>query len=108
MPAPCKCVAAGDGWYAGPVHLQNHSHWHPYLSLVLGSMQPGPPMLWGEAERGRLLGGTGLEEKVAGDLERIENDFRNVVLPFMQRHLREFRWRSRAGRRAGRRGGRSE
>jgi len=48
-------------------------------------------MLWSTSERGRLLQGTGVEERVERDMLRIEEDFETVVLPFMQRHPQVFR-----------------
>ena len=41
---------------------------------------------------GRLLEGTGVRERVEGDQQRIREDFRTIVLPFMQRHLHLFRY----------------
>lgn len=73
---------------------QSNSHWHPYLALVLGNVHPGPPMLWAESERKRLLRGTGVEERVEQDLKRVEEDFTAAVLPFMQRHTHSFRYLS--------------
>ena len=51
-----------------------------------------PPMLWAESERGRLLEGTGLLRRVDNDLERIEEDFTTLVLPFMQKYQHYFRY----------------
>lgn len=48
-------------------------------------------MLWSELDRHRLLQGTCVNSLVDGDLERIEADFRSVVLPFMQKHPQIFR-----------------
>jgi hypothetical protein len=48
-------------------------------------------MLWAESERVRLLEGTGLVRRVEDDLERIEEDFTSLVLPFMQKYQHCFR-----------------
>lgn len=48
-------------------------------------------MLWAESERVRLLEGTGLVRRVEDDLERIEEDFTTLVLPFMQKYQHYFR-----------------
>ena len=61
------------------------------MTLVPNNEGCGPPMLWSEADRERLLEGTYVSKLVENDLERIEHDFRNVVLPFMQKHPQVFR-----------------
>ena len=66
-------------------------------------MHPGPPMLWAESERKRLLTGTGVEERVEEDLKRVEEDFMAAVLPFMQCHTHTFRYSSPVKRQSQRR-----
>lgn len=74
------------------LHLQESSYWWHYLSLVPNNDDCSPPMLWAESERARLLEGTGLLRRVDNDLERIEEDFTTLVLPFMQKYQHYFRY----------------
>ena len=70
---------------------QSKSHWHAYLNLVPNNEDCGPPMLWSKADRARLLEGTCMSQLVESDLKRIEDDFRNVVLPLMKKNPQIFR-----------------
>lgn len=65
---------------------QGSSHWQPYFNLVPASQSNPPPMLWSPEEREQLLRGTGVCELVEDDLQRSRQDYRNIGLPFMQRH----------------------
>lgn len=71
--------------------MQDSGFWWHYLSLVPNNDECGPPMLWAESERHRLLQGTGLERKIDADLERIKEDFTELALPFMQKYPQYFR-----------------
>ena len=70
---------------------QASSAWEPYLSLVPSKRAPGPPLMWSEEERRRLLVGTGVRERVERDRGSIARDYEEIVLPFMQRHPQLFR-----------------
>ncbi len=74
--------------------IQSESKWFPYLTLVPNNEEAGSalPLLWSECERERLLSGTGVQERVEGDLRKIDTDFQTVVLPFMKRHPDLFRY----------------
>ena len=74
------------------VTLQACSYWHPYLSLVPNNENCGPPMVWSESDRERLLEGTGVNKLVDGDMEKMDHDFTSTVLPFMKRHSEIFRY----------------
>ena len=59
--------------------------WHPYLSIV-PSTSSGLPMFWAESMREPLLEGTGVNEWVTADLQRIEEDYKCLVKPFVEKH----------------------
>jgi hypothetical protein len=67
------------------------SFWCPYLSLVPNKASPSPVLRWSPSERRRLLGGTGVEERVQRDQANISRDYHTIVLPFTQRHPELFK-----------------
>ncbi|XP_056596126.1 N-lysine methyltransferase setd6 isoform X1 [Triplophysa dalaica] len=62
------------------------SQWKPYLSLWPDFSILDHPMFWADEEREKLLKGTGIPEAVKTDLEKLEAEYNNVVLPFMKSH----------------------
>ncbi|XP_042560636.1 N-lysine methyltransferase setd6 [Clupea harengus] len=63
------------------------SHWTPYLSLWPNFKAPDHPMFWSKEERDKLLKGTGIREAVETDLTNIQNEYTDIVLPFIRSHL---------------------
>ncbi|CAJ1057481.1 N-lysine methyltransferase setd6 [Xyrichtys novacula] len=62
------------------------SHWKPYLSLWTNFKTLDHPMFWSKEERDRLLRGTGVPEAVDTDLANIQREYKDVVLPFINKH----------------------
>uniref|UniRef100_A0A672QWQ0 SET domain containing 6, protein lysine methyltransferase n=1 Tax=Sinocyclocheilus grahami TaxID=75366 RepID=A0A672QWQ0_SINGR len=62
------------------------SHWKPYLSLWPDFRTLDQPMFWSEEERDKLLKGTGIPEAVKTDLKKLQDEYNNIVLPFMKSH----------------------
>ncbi|XP_016117050.1 N-lysine methyltransferase setd6 [Sinocyclocheilus grahami] len=62
------------------------SHWKPYLSLWPDFRTLDQPMFWSEEEREKLLKGTGIPEAVETDLKKLQDEYNNIVLPFMKSH----------------------
>ena len=67
------------------------SRWQPYLDLVPNHGGSEPPMLWCSRDQLRLLRGTGVLPRVAEDGRNMEEDFREIVLPFMEKHPHVFK-----------------
>ncbi|XP_008298936.1 N-lysine methyltransferase setd6 [Stegastes partitus] len=67
-------------------YTTSQSHWKPYLSLWTNFKTLDHPMFWPKEERERLLRGTGVPEAVDTDLNNIQREYTDVVLPFMIRH----------------------
>ena len=59
--------------------------WYPYLSVV-PSTTSSLPMFWAESMREPLLEGTGVSDWVTTDLQRLEEDYKSLVKPFVERH----------------------
>ncbi|KAG9352544.1 hypothetical protein JZ751_020958 [Albula glossodonta] len=62
------------------------SYWGPYLSLWPNLKTLDHPMFWSEDERVRLLQGTGIPEAVDNDLNSIQREYSDIVLPFIRSH----------------------
>lgn len=67
-------------------YTSSQSHWKPYLSLWSDFKTLDHPMFWPKEERERLLKGTGVPEAVDRDLENIQREYSDVVLPFIISH----------------------
>ena len=67
------------------------SRWKPYLNLVPDITTLDQPMFWGKDERQKKLKGTGIEEDVECDVQRIEDEYNSIVLPFIKKHQQYFR-----------------
>ncbi|XP_034542284.1 N-lysine methyltransferase setd6 isoform X2 [Notolabrus celidotus] len=68
-------------------YTSSQSHWKPYLSLWTDFKTLDHPMFWSKEERDRLLRGTGVPEAVDTDLANIQREYKDVVLPFINKHL---------------------
>ncbi|KAG9463940.1 hypothetical protein GDO78_020767 [Eleutherodactylus coqui] len=66
------------------------SLWAPYFGLWPQLTPPDLPMFWSEDERLQLLKGTGVIEAVKGDLENMEREYSDIVLPFIRKHPKMF------------------
>ncbi|XP_049578165.1 N-lysine methyltransferase setd6 [Syngnathus scovelli] len=62
------------------------SKWKPYLSLWTDFKMLDHPMFWSKEERDGLLRGTGIPEAVEKDLDNIQREYKDVVLPFITKH----------------------
>ena len=49
-------------------------------------------MFWGAEERKRELKGTGIEEDVENDVQRIEEEYNTIAMPFIKKHPQYFRY----------------
>lgn len=54
-------------------------------------------MFWGLEERQKELQGTGIEEDVESDIQRIEEEYNVIVLPFIKKHPELFRYKIKCG-----------
>ena len=70
------------------------SHWRPYLNLVPDVTILDQPMFWGAEERQRELQGTGIEEDVENDVQRIEEEYNTIAMPFIKKHPQYFRYKA--------------
>ncbi|XP_028304242.1 N-lysine methyltransferase setd6 [Gouania willdenowi] len=87
-----SCLESESGWvplllsllyeYTSPL-----SHWKPYLSLWTNFKTLDHPMFWSKEDRDRWLKGTGIPEAVDRDLANIQQEYSDVVLPFITKHL---------------------
>ncbi|XP_072277372.1 N-lysine methyltransferase SETD6 [Pyxicephalus adspersus] len=66
------------------------SPWAPYFGLWPQLVPPDLPMFWSEEERAELLRGTGVLEAVQKDLKNIEEEYKTIVLPFIEKHPEHF------------------
>ncbi|XP_028665376.2 N-lysine methyltransferase setd6 [Erpetoichthys calabaricus] len=62
------------------------SYWNPYLSMWPDFTVIDQPMFWTKEEREALLRGTGITEAVEKDLQNIEKEYNDIILPFIQTH----------------------
>ena len=67
------------------------SHWRPYLNLISDINVLDQPMFWGRRERQKELKGTGILEDVEHDVQEIEEEYRCIAWPFMNKHKQYFR-----------------
>ncbi|XP_028263289.1 N-lysine methyltransferase setd6 [Parambassis ranga] len=67
-------------------YTSSQSTWKPYFSLWTDFKTLDHPMFWHKEERDLLLKGTGVPEAVDRDLVNIQQEYTDVVLPFMTRH----------------------
>ena len=67
------------------------SHWKPYMNLVPDVTVLDQPMFWDAEERQKELQGTGLEEDIESDVQRIEEEYNTIALPFIKKHPQYFR-----------------
>lgn len=86
-----KSLESASGWVPLLLSLLYEytcpqSHWKPYLSLWPDFSTLDHPMFWSEEERDKLLKGTGIPEAVKTDLEKLQAEYNNIVLPFMKSH----------------------
>lgn len=49
-------------------------------------------MFWGAEERQLELTGTGIEEDVENDVQHIEEEYNTIVVPFIRKHSKYFRY----------------
>nr|XP_006128136.1 N-lysine methyltransferase SETD6 [Pelodiscus sinensis] len=71
-------------------YTASDSQWRPYFALWPDFSSMDHPMFWPEAERVRLLQGTGVLEAVDKDLASIQREYTSIILPFMESHLDVF------------------
>ncbi|XP_043083568.1 N-lysine methyltransferase setd6 [Puntigrus tetrazona] len=86
-----KSLESASGWVPLLLCLLHEytctqSHWKPYLSLWPDFRKLDQPMFWSEEERDKLLKGTGIPEAVKTDLKKLQDEYNNIVLPFMKSH----------------------
>ncbi|TRY54544.1 hypothetical protein DNTS_033408 [Danionella cerebrum] len=86
-----KYLESASGWVPLLLSLlyeytSSQSHWKPYLSLWPDFSKLDQPMFWSDKECDDLLRGTGIPEAVKTDLEKLQEEYTNVVLPFMKSH----------------------
>ncbi|XP_023682992.2 N-lysine methyltransferase setd6 isoform X1 [Paramormyrops kingsleyae] len=62
------------------------SYWRSYLALWPDFKMLDHPMFWSKGERDSLLQGTGVPEAVDTDLANIQNEYNDIVLPFIRSH----------------------
>lgn len=67
------------------------SHWRSYLNLVPDITVLDQPMFWGRHERQKELKGTGILEDIEHDVQKIEEEYKSIALPFMNKHNQYFR-----------------
>ncbi|XP_029651312.1 N-lysine methyltransferase SETD6 [Octopus sinensis] len=67
-----------------------NSKWRPYFNLVPDFKHLELPLFWSETNRTELLQGTDINKLVESDLESINSDFNNVILPFVKKHPEAF------------------
>ena len=67
------------------------SHWRPYLNLIPDINVLDQPMFWGRRERQKELKGTGILEDVEHDVQEIEEEYKCIAWPFMNKHKQYFR-----------------
>ncbi|XP_074635550.1 N-lysine methyltransferase setd6-like isoform X1 [Acropora palmata] len=66
------------------------SHWRPYLNLIPDINVLDQPMFWGRHERQKELKGTGILEDVEHDVQKIEEEYKCIAWPFMNKHKQYF------------------
>ncbi|KAJ8312192.1 hypothetical protein KUTeg_009565, partial [Tegillarca granosa] len=66
------------------------SKWRPYMDLVPDFKELDLPLFWTKSERDTLLKGTGLQSKVDRDLLMMTKEFKERVLPFVDKHKEIF------------------
>ncbi|CAH1801282.1 unnamed protein product [Owenia fusiformis] len=66
------------------------SKWRPYLEIVPDFDELDLPMFWPMNDVEAELQGTGVISAVKTDIDNINNEFNNIVLPFMKRHAELF------------------
>uniref|UniRef100_A0A0L8HD91 N-lysine methyltransferase SETD6 n=1 Tax=Octopus bimaculoides TaxID=37653 RepID=A0A0L8HD91_OCTBM len=69
-----------------PKYNNPNSKWRPYFNLVPDFKHLELPLFWSETNRTELLQGTDIKKLVESDLESINSDFNNVILPFVKKH----------------------
>nr|XP_057931509.1 N-lysine methyltransferase setd6 isoform X2 [Doryrhamphus excisus] len=67
-------------------YMSPQSHWRPYLSLWTDFKTLDHPMFWSKEDRDILLRGSGVPEAVDTDLTNIQQEYKDIVLPFMAKH----------------------
>lgn len=67
-------------------YTSTKSHWMSYLSLWNDFRKLDHPMFWSKDERDTLLKGTGIPEAVDSDIDKINKEYSDVVLPLIKKY----------------------
>jgi len=68
-------------------YTNKSSKWRPYLDFLPSVKELDQPMFWSQSDLS-LLKGTTCADAVKEDIERIEEEYNNIALPFIKKHTK--------------------